>query len=253
MKLKKIFYFLKSLVTKKKLNLIKDQEKIFSDNQLNYIEGQKKLKKVLQNIDLTKYNMASEHLKIFSSISLKDDTKNILEIGTYDGFNSLILNRLFPSALIDTLDLPESDNEFKNLYNRNIESKKKEFIQVRSNNINKNNKIKFFEKNSLDLIFENKKKYDLIWIDGFHGAPIVISDIINSIRLINSNGIILIDDIYLYGEAYSPYQSNAALKTLKSLKKANLIKYNLFYKRLDFKYNLNKYNQKFIALVTNVK
>ena len=82
MKLKKIFYFLKSLVTKKKLNLIKDQEKIFSDNQLNYIEGQKKLKKVLQNIDLTKYNMASEHLKIFSSISLKDDTKNILEIGT---------------------------------------------------------------------------------------------------------------------------------------------------------------------------
>ena len=50
MKLKKIFYFLKSLVTKKKLNLIKDQEKIFSDNQLNYIEGQKKLKKVLQNI-----------------------------------------------------------------------------------------------------------------------------------------------------------------------------------------------------------
>ena len=193
--------------------------------------------------------MASEHLKIFSSISLKNDTKNILEIGTYDGFNSLILNKLFPAALIDTLDLPESDNEFKNLYNRNIESQKKEFIQVRSNNINENNKIKFFEKNSLDLIFESKKKYDLIWIDGFHGAPIVISDIINSIRLINSNGIILIDDIYLYGETYSPYQSNAALKTLKSLKKANLIKYNLFYKRLDFKYNSNKYNQKFIALV----
>ena len=80
-------------------------------------------------------------------------------------------------------------------------------------------------------------------------APTVISDIINSIRLIKSDGIILIDDVYFQGEPFSPYQSNAAFKTLISLKKANLIQYNLFYKRLDLKYNSNKYDQKFIALV----
>ena len=253
MKLIKIFYLIKYLITKKNLNIPNDQEKIFSKNHLNYVEGQKKLEKILQNIDLIKYKMSSEHLKIFSAISLKKNVKNILEIGTYDGFNSLILNKLFPSAIIDTFDLSENDDEFKSLYNRDTEIKKKKIIEVRSNNIAQSSQINFFEKNSLNLIFENKKKYDLIWIDGFHGAPIVTSDIINSMRLINSNGIILVDDIYFYGESYSPYQSNAGLKTLISLKKANLIEYDLFYKRLGLKYNLKKYNQKFIALVKNVK
>ena len=41
--------------------------------------------------------------------------------------------------------------------------------------------------------------YDLIWIDGAHGYPIITIDIVNSLRIINPKGIILCDDIYLAG------------------------------------------------------
>ena len=69
--------------------------------------------------------MSSEHLKIFSAISLKNNVKDILEIGTYDGFNCLILKKLFPYAEIDTLDLAENDEESLKLYNRNNYYKKR--------------------------------------------------------------------------------------------------------------------------------
>ncbi len=239
---------MESLIRKKNLKIPEEQAEIFSKNNLNYIEGKNKLENVIKEIDLRKYKMSSEHLKIFSAISLKNNVKDILEIGTYDGFNCLILKKLFPYAEIDTLDLPENDEETLRLYNRNNDSIKKEINENRSKNLAKAKQINFYERNSLSLIFEDKK-YDLIWIDGFHGAPTVISDIINSIRLLKSDGIILIDDIYFQGEPFSPYQSNAAYKTLISLKQANLIHYNLFYKRLDLKYNSNKYDQKYIALV----
>lgn len=253
MKLKKIIYYIDSLIRKKNLKIPEEQAIIFSKNQLNYIEAKNKLENVLKNIDLKKYKMSSEHLRIFSAISLNNNIKDILEIGTYDGFNCLILSKLFPSAKIDTLDLPENDYGFKKFYNRDNEAEKNQISETRLNNLAQSRQINFYEKNSLQLIFENNKKYDLIWIDGFHGAPTVISDIVNSIRLINSNGIILIDDIFFHGETFSPYQSNAALKTLISLKKANLIQYDLFYKRLNLEYNSNKYDQKFIAIVKNVK
>ncbi len=249
MKFIKIIYYIKSFFEKKDLSFPEKQSKIFSKNNLNYQEAKNKLKDILKGLDLNKYEMYSEHLKIFSAISLKNNIKNILEIGTYDGFNCLILNKLFPLAKIDTIDLARDDNEYKNLYNRDNELKNIEINKTRLNNLNKSNKINFYEKNSLKLILENEKKYDLIWIDGFHGAPTVIVDIVNSLRLINSDGTILIDDVFFHGETYSAYQSDAALKTITCLKNANLINYSLFYKRLDKKDNLNEYDQKFIALI----
>jgi predicted O-methyltransferase YrrM len=249
MKFIKIIYYIKSLFKKKDLNYLEEQTKIFSKNNLNYQEGKNKLENILKNLDLKKYEMNSEHLKIFSAISLKKKVQNILEIGTYDGSNCLFLNKLFPLAKIDTIDLAAGSNEYKNLYDRDNEIKNNEINKTRLNNLTKSNKINFCEKNSLKLILENEKKYDLIWIDGFHGAPTVIVDIVNSLRLINLDGIILIDDVFFHGETYSAYQSDAALKTITCLKKANLINYSLFYKRLDKKNNLNEFDQKFIALI----
>ena len=36
---------------------------------------------------------------------------------------------------------------------------------------------------------KNETKYDLIWIDGYHGNPTVTIDLVNSIRLIKKTGI----------------------------------------------------------------
>ena len=126
--------------------------------------------------------MSSEHEVIFSSLSLsKKSFTDILEIGTFDGFNSLLLSNLFPNSNIDTIDLPEIDNKFTNFYNRKNNISK--FIQDRNIILSKNKNINFSALNSLKLL-NFKKKYDLIWIDGAHGYPVVCIDIINSLHIL---------------------------------------------------------------------
>ena len=95
--------------------------------------------------------------------------KDILEIGTYDGFNCLILKKLFPYAEIDTLDLAENDEESLKLYNRNNYSKKKEINENRSKNLSKAGQINFFERNSVSLFLKIRIMI-LIWIDGFQST-----------------------------------------------------------------------------------
>ena len=105
----------------------------------------------------------------------------------------------------------------------------KEFINNRNNHLSKNNNIKFLPLNSLKLL-NHKKKYDLIWIDGVHGYPMVCIDIINSLHLINEKGIIMCDDIYLNLNNLNSdkmYNSIASYKTLYELQKQNLIKFTL--------------------------
>ena len=65
--------------------------------------------------------MYSEHLIIFTAISLKNhNIKNILEIGTYDGKTSTILSKLFPFSKVTTIDLNDDDPMFVNTYSRQI-------------------------------------------------------------------------------------------------------------------------------------
>ena len=169
----------------------------------------------------------------------------ILEIGTYDGINSFLLSQLFPTAKIETIDLDDEDEKFKNFYRRS-----KNFVSDRDETLKKSSNIFFFKKNSLNLIFENNK-YDLIWIDGAHGYPVVCVDIINSIKLINDNGIILCDDVYSnkIQNADEMFHSHASYETLSALKKENIIDFDLFYKRLDSETNSVEKNRKFVGLI----
>jgi len=49
-------------------------------------------------------------------------------------------------------------------------------------------------KTSDDFFLENKKKFDLVFIDGLHTYTQVKKDILNSIKFLNINGIILVHD-----------------------------------------------------------
>ena len=231
-----------------------EQNKIFEHFGLNRQEGIKKLISTKKELDfkLRDSGMSSEHEVIFSSLSLSKNKSftDILEIGTFDGFNSLLLSNLFPNSNIDTIDLSETDNDFINFYNRKENINK--FIQDRNIILSKNRNINFFPLNSLKLL-NYKKKYDLIWIDGAHGYPVVCIDIINSLHVLKENGLILCDDVYLklnQSNSDKMYNSIASYETLNELKKQDLINFRLAYKRLSAEHNCTENTRKFVAIVS---
>jgi predicted O-methyltransferase YrrM len=256
---KKIFNKLNYYFNSKKYDqnfFEKEQNDIFKYFGLNREEGIKNLILLKKNLNFNLINssMSSEHEVFFSSLSLSKNKSitDILEIGTYDGFNALLLSDLFPNSNIDTIDLPENDDDFINFYSR--KDKVDDFVQYRNIILSKNKNINFFPLNSLKLL-NHKKKYDLIWIDGAHGYPMVCIDIINSLHLLKENGLILCDDIFLKLNQINSdkmYHSIASYETLNELKKQNLIDLRLIYKRLNFKRNFIENKRKFIAIVSKI-
>ncbi len=233
------------------------QQDIFYSSGLNREDGIKNLNDIKKKLSVNtniKRDMSSEHEVMLSSISLIKNLKieNILEVGTYDGFNALLLSKLFPNSKISTIDLPEDDKEFIASYKR--KNQLIEFIENRKKNLSLGDNIEFIPMNSIKLI-NHKKKYDLIWIDGAHGYPIVSIDIINAMNLINDNGIIACDDILIdlnHQESDKIYNSIAAYETLSELKKQKLIDFQLIYKRLNAENNCVSHRRKFISIIKKI-
>tara|TARA_Y200000002_G_scaffold131739_1_gene108573 strand:- start:59961 stop:60791 length:831 start_codon:yes stop_codon:yes gene_type:complete len=236
---------------------IKEQNKIFSYYSLNRKEGIRKLNEVKNKLLLNfneDFGLSSEHEIIFSSLSLKKNIKRykILEIGTYDGFNARLLSNLFPNSVIDTIDLPEDDKDFVNFYNRKDQIDI--FIKNRDSILSQMKNINFYSLNSLKLL-NSKKKYDLIWIDGAHGYPIVCIDIINSLHILKNDGLILCDDIVTNISHFNStrmYRSIASYETLNELKKQKIINFKLAYKRINAENNCVEKERKFIAIVNKI-
>ena len=231
-----------------------EQNKIYEHFGLNRQEGIKKLISIKKDLDfkLRDSDMSSEHEVIFSSLSLSKNKSfsDILEIGTFDGFNSLLLSNLFRNSNIDTIDLSETDDDFVNFYNRKDNIYK--FVQDRNIILSKNKNINFISINSLKLL-NYKKKYDLIWIDGAHGYPVVCIDIINSLHILKENGLILCDDVNLnlnQNNSDKMYSSIATFETLNELKKQDLINFKLIYKRLSAEHNCVENTRNFVAIVS---
>ena len=227
------------------------QNQIFKKLSLDRYLGKKKLNKIKENYkELNARGMASEHEVLFSSLSCNTQfhINEILEIGTFDGANAFLLSLLFKKSHIETIDLESNKDNFKNFYNRS--DKIEEFLMLRKNFLSKNDKIDFKEMNSINLI-NHKKKYDLIWIDGAHGYPIVCMDILNSLKLINNQGIIMCDDVWIDNVVSDKmYTSLAAYETLNELKAEGIINFDLIYKRLDASSNCLEKKRKFVAIIS---
>ena len=251
-KFKKLFYLSLYFFKIKKNNFNNFQDVAFEKINLNRKDGLKVLNKIRNNYSFLHSEMSSEHQVIFSSISQNKNLKinKILEIGTFDGSNALLLSKLFPNTKILTIDLPDDSREFRETYGRNKPSKMKIFIEKRDNNLKLCTNVKFKQMNSIKLTYE-QDEFDLIWIDGAHGYPFVTFDILNSLRLSNQNVIIMCDDVILskVNNPDSMYFSNATINTLDILQNDKIIKYDLLLKRLEIKYNYFPEEQKFIAFL----
>lgn len=125
---------------------------------------------------------------------IKDISVNkVLEIGTFEGRYALWFADNH-DIKIHTIDPFKAD--IYKLSQSLFDEVEENWLSNLSNCKNKD-KIVFYKDYSsnvlLKLINENKK-FDFIYIDGYHKASIVMEDLVLSFKLLNQNGIILIDD-----------------------------------------------------------
>lgn len=234
------------------LNLIEQQAQ-FATLGLNRDSALVKLNNTMSNLFATSYSegngMNSEHLVIFAAISecFSVQTKRILEIGTHNGQTGAILASLFPKAEVITIDLEDESSDFKSSYDRS--DSWYEFIVQRDELIQKFGNLKFIQAHSLSLTSWANESFDLIWIDGAHGYPIITADIINAYRLLSGNGIAMVDDVFLQVvKSDSMYKSAGAFETLVEMRNAKMLnQFQLFRKRLAQQYN-RKHHEKFVAV-----
>jgi len=195
-----------------------------------------KIKSQLNSLDFQYHTpKLSWHYHLF--VGLKDyfgnKKINILEIGTHNGNFSNFISKLYDESHITTIDLDESDNQFINTYGREEKEKLDEFLKLRNKNLNRKN-INFIKLNSLNIKkYFKEKKFDLIWVDGDHLNPQVTIDIINSLDLLNNDGIICTDDVIMDNKfKKNKYTSNEGFLTLKHLEDNELIKNYYLIKRI---------------------
>ena len=105
--------------------------------------------------------------------------KEILEIGVHEGFSTIFFQYAFKDFHTDVVDIFLNDTRKKFEANINIINLKK---------------INIFQTTSHNFLVNNKKKYDLIFVDGGHGYLDVIFDLFYSFQYLNINGLLLIDD-----------------------------------------------------------
>ena len=113
--------------------------------------------------------------------------KKILEIGTFTGLSALTMSLAMPNdGKLITLDKNEETNKVAN-----------EFFKIAK----QEKKIEIIKNKALDNLNEFKKKnykFDLVFIDADKENYINYYDI--SLDLINSNGLIVIDNVLWHGE-----------------------------------------------------
>ena len=139
---------------------------------------------------------------------LKSENPSILEIGVHRGdFSKELLNNFNPRkmVLVDPWlafeNIVYKDSLYGNKNNNGQDLQNQYFNEVKKtfNNEILNNKIEIIRDTSKNFFLRNEKKFDLIYIDGNHLYDFVKSDISYSLKSLNEDGIIVLDDYKLKG------------------------------------------------------
>ena len=135
-------------------------------------------------------------------------TRNInycLELGTFTGYSALSMAlSLGKNGKIHTIDIDNDKNKIAKSFFKKANVLKKIKTEISNGN------------DALDRLIKNKKKYDLILIDADKENYISYFD--KSIKLLNSNGLLIVDNILWKGEVTN---NNAKDKLTVKMKKFN--------------------------------
>lgn len=187
---------------------------------INFYKNYYKKKKINQNIDSKEYYLSSKFddpdwffmkMPLFINYfkNRKDQIRDILEIGSWEGRSSVFFLNFFKKSKLHCVDTwLGSIEQFKGTQSIENEHNKNKMSKVEENfdyNLKlfteryKKNKItsdEYFNKNSFF--------YDLIFIDGLHYFDQVIRDAENSVNFLKQNSYLLFDD---YTYRWSGYKS----------------------------------------------
>jgi len=203
-KIKNFFIIFKSRILKKKLK--RGHKKIFEDHI--------KTKKFSQKWFLNNYEIFHHYLP-------KDLNTNFsyLEIGSYEGLSALNILFNYRNSKVTTVDLWAESNINSESLNANFNVIEKNFDE----NL-KGYKFDKIKNDSIIALRELLKKeffFDFIYIDGSHNGEDILSDAIESYKLLNIGGIMIFDDIVNANKNIS-IQSYTGFQKFYDIHKKNL-------------------------------
>ncbi len=166
----------------------KEIENYINEYSLQLNKVQKDIISYNNNLGEIKRNQISISQCHFLHLIIKtSNIKKILEIGTFTGLSALTMSLAMPSdGKLITLDKNEETNKVANEFFKMAKQEKK---------------IEIINNKALDNLNAFKKKnykFDLVFIDADKENYINYYDI--SLDLINSNGLIVIDNVLWHGE-----------------------------------------------------
>ena len=159
-----------------------------------------------------------------------------LEIGSWEGNSAMFVLKNFNTKNVTCVDIWDlHDDKIK-------DDQLKRFNNFQSNLIEFKERFSFYKNTSDKFFINNKDKYDVIYIDGWHEAPQVYKDINNCWNCLNENGIIICDD-YFYGNIKNNEDNNLPANSINKfisenkhkLKIVNVNNTQIFFKKLPIK------------------
>ena len=176
----------------KNLEINERLEKYISDHSYDLHPIQKEILKYNEKLGQIKKMQISISQAYFFQLFIKaNKIKKILEIGTFTGFSALSMGLVIPKeGNIICLDINKKTSEVaKNFFKKaNLEKKIEVIVSPAIE--------------SLKILIENKKKFDMVFIDANKENYKNYYNL--SLELINQNGYIIIDNVLWKGEVADP-------------------------------------------------
>lgn len=111
----------------------------------------------------------------------RDQTVEILEIGSLEGRSAIFFLEFMPKAQITCIDIFPGD--YGDRFDRNLEPYSARLTKIKGRSVS-----------ALDTLLVAKKKFDFIYVDGSHRREDVLTDSVLAWRLLKIGGILIWDD-----------------------------------------------------------
>ena len=180
----------------KSLEINEKLEKYISDHSYDLHPVQKEILSHNDGLGLSKRMQISVTQAYFFQFFIKtNNIKNILEIGTFTGYSALSMGLAIPKdGNITCLDINKETSEAaKNFFKKaNLDKKMTVILGPAINTLKK--------------LKENKRMFDMIFIDGDKENYKNYYDL--SLELVKKNGFILVDNVLWHGDVADPNKND---------------------------------------------